>query len=213
MAMRSSEAPARNRGVLCPASTQMNFASLSHNLRSCSQAVLLLFGLALSHTALAENWPCWRGPRLDGSSHEANVPLRWSATNNLAWKVELPGVGHASPIVFDNYIFIATALLESQQRILMSLDRNTGQIFWQQTVLAAPLEHKNALNSFASSTPATDGELVFAAFLDRNQMFVAAYDFNGKQRWAVHPGPFASMHGFCSSPVLYRMSFYGSLPH
>jgi outer membrane protein assembly factor BamB len=116
----------------------------------------------------------------------------------------LPGIGHASPIVLGERIFLVAALFESQERILLCLDRETGQTVWQQKVLASPLEHKHVLNSFASSTPATDGELVFAAFLDRDEMFVAAYDFQGKQRWGVRPGPFASMHGFCSSPILYK---------
>ena len=87
---------------------------------------------------------------------------------------------------------------------MLCVGRTSGNVLWQQTVLAAPLEHKHMLNSFASSTPATDGELVFVAFLDRDQMFAAAYDLKGKRKWAVHPGPFASMHGFCSSPILYR---------
>ena len=164
------------------------------------QALLLTLRLSVA----AEDWPCWRGPRLDGSSHEKNLPLYWNATSNVLWKVEVPGSGHASPIVWRGRIFIATALPETQERLLLCLDRGTGKPIWEQTVLAAPLEHKNSLNSFASSTPATDGESVFVAFLDRSQMFVAAYDFEGKQKWAVRPGPFASMHGFCSSPILYR---------
>jgi outer membrane protein assembly factor BamB len=97
-----------------------------------------------------------------------------------------------------------TALAENQARVLLCLDRKSGRILWEQTVLISPLERKHSLNSHASSTPANDGELVFVAFLDRNEMVVAAYDFAGKQRWLVRPGPFASMHGFCSSPVLFK---------
>jgi hypothetical protein len=100
-------------------------------------------------------------------------------------------------------MFIAAALPDTQERLLLCVDRKQGKVRWQRTVLAAPLERKHALNSFASSTPATDGEQVYVAFQDQGQMFAAAYDFQGKQRWAAHPGPFASMHGFCSSPILY----------
>jgi hypothetical protein len=60
------------------------------------------------------------------------------------------------------------------------------------------------LNSFASSTPATDGDLVYVTFLDNGRMFAAAHDFTGRQRWVARPGPFASTHGFCTSPILYR---------
>jgi len=152
----------------------------------------------------SENWPCWRGPRLDGSSTEKEVPLHWSGTSNVAWKVELSGTGHASPIVFRDRVFTVTALPETEERRLVCLERQTGKMVWQAEVLRAPLERRHSLNSYASSTPATDGELVYVAFLDRDQMFAAAYDFSGKQKWASRPGPFASMHGFCSSPILYR---------
>ncbi|HOX55848.1 MAG TPA: PQQ-binding-like beta-propeller repeat protein [Candidatus Paceibacterota bacterium] len=152
----------------------------------------------------AENWPCWRGPRLDGTSREKGVPVHWNATNNVLWQTELPGSGHASPIVWDGCVFTVSAMSDTQDRLLLCLDRRTGKLLWQQTVLTAPLERKHGLNSFASSTPATDGELVYVAFLDRGQMFVAAHDFKGRRRWVARPGPFASVHGFCSSPILYR---------
>ena len=166
--------------------------------------LLLAFFIVGTATALAENWPGWRGPRQDGSSIETNIPVHWSATSNVVWKAELPGLGHASPIVHGDRVFMASSVTEDQARLLLCLDRKSGKVLWQRTVLTAPLEAKHTLNSFASSTPATDGELVYAAFLDRDQMFVAAYDFTGTLRWAVRPGPFFSHHGFCSSPVLYQ---------
>jgi outer membrane protein assembly factor BamB len=152
----------------------------------------------------AEDWPCWRGPRLDGTSLETNIPVYWGVTSNIVWKTELPGYGHASPIIYGDTVFTVSAVSESQDRLLLCLDRKSGKILWQKTVLTAALEGKHKLNSFASSTPATDGKLIYVAFLDRNQMFCAAYDFQGVERWATRPGPFASEHGFCSSPVLYQ---------
>ncbi|MSU63857.1 MAG: serine/threonine protein kinase [Pedosphaera sp.] len=152
----------------------------------------------------AENWPQWRGPRLDGTSLEKNVPIHWSATSNVVWKAELPGLGHASPIVSGSRIFIVSSMTETQERVLLCLDRATGGIAWRQTVVQSPLEKKHSLNSHASSTPACDGERVFTAFLDRNEMLVAAYSLEGKQQWIVRPGKFSSMHGFCSSPILYK---------
>ncbi|HEY0455499.1 MAG TPA: PQQ-binding-like beta-propeller repeat protein [Verrucomicrobiae bacterium] len=169
-------------------------------LTPISFSIVLLAG-----NALAENWPCWRGPRLDGTSIEKLVPTHWSSSSsNIIWKTALPGVGHASPIVWENKIFTVTALEDSQERVLLCLDRSTGRILWQKVVLQAPLERIHQLNSHASSTPATDGKLVYVSFLDKDKMFVAAYDFDGNQVWGVRPGPFASMHGYCSSPVLYK---------
>jgi hypothetical protein len=106
------------------------------------------------------------------------------------------------PIVWDDRIFLVTA--KDEDRVFLSLDRKTGKILWQRTVVTAPLEKRHTLNSHASSTPATDGTLVYVTFLDRTQMLVAAYDFAGRQRWLVRPGEFYSMHGFCSPPVLFE---------
>lgn len=160
--------------------------------------------LLVTPIALAENWPGWRGPRGDGTSTETDIPQHWSDSENVAWKVEVPGRGHASPIVWRDRIFLASALEDRQERILCAFDRLSGKQLWQQTVLKAPLEEKHTLNSFASSTPATDGKLVYAAFLDQDAMLVAAYDLSGKRRWLVRPGVFSSKHGFCSCPVLFE---------
>jgi outer membrane protein assembly factor BamB len=170
----------------------------------------LLFSLLLGVTpwlsagaASAEDWPCWRGPRGDGTSREQVIPTRWSDTENVAWKSAVPGKGHASPIVSGDRVFIASCLEDARQRILMAFDRATGRKLWQQVVLESPLEGKHELNSFASSTPATDGALVYVTFLDQAEMVVAAYDFDGQQKWLVRPGAFSSKHGYCSCPVLF----------
>jgi outer membrane protein assembly factor BamB len=155
---------------------------------------------------LAENWPGWRGPRGDGSSLEKGIPSRWNGPRqeNIAWKVEIPGKGHASPIVWEDRIFLLTCREETGNRCLLCLDRQTGRLLWERAVAAAPLEKKHRLNSYASSTPATDGRGVYATVLDRDKMLVAAYDLEGRQRWLVRPGDFASVHGYCSSVVLFE---------
>ncbi len=152
----------------------------------------------------SENWPGWRGPRGDGTSAEKNIPTRWSATENLVWKTEIPGGGHASPIVWEDRVFTVSAVPEKEERLLLCFDRHNGKILWQQPVITSPMEKKHKLNSHASSTPATDGKLIYVAFLDVQDMVVAAYDFNGQQKWLVRPGKFKSVHGFCSSPVLFK---------
>ncbi|MBW8039904.1 MAG: PQQ-binding-like beta-propeller repeat protein [Planctomycetes bacterium] len=156
----------------------------------------------LSGPVSAENWPGWRGLRGDGTSLEKNIPVKWSGTQNIVWKVPIPGKGHASPIIWGDRIFVVTAL--EKQRLLLSLDRTNGKVLWRRVVLEAPLERKHSLNSYASSTPVTDGKCVYVSFLDRDKMFVAAYDFDGKKVWEVRPGVFSSMHGYCSSPVLWK---------
>jgi len=164
----------------------------------------------------AKNWPGWRGPRGDGSSQEANLPTKWNGEtgDNIAWKTPLPATGHGSPIVWGDHIFLLGCQEETGDRVLLALDRKTGQILWQKTVLKAPLEKKHSLNSFASGTPATDGQFVYVSFLEPDfasdkertpgNMVVAAYDFSGNLKWSVKPGRFASTHGYCSSPVFFE---------
>lgn len=189
--------------------------------------IAALLGLTvhcLSATSFAENWPGWRGPRGDGVSLEQNVPTHWNGLTgeNIAWKVETAGEGIASPIVWEDRVFLVSCKLETQERILSCLDRKTGRTLWNRTVLTCPLESKHLQNSHASSTPATDGELVYVTFLEVDgstipapnvgrprditpgRMVAAAYDFDGNQKWITRPGEFISAHGFCSSPVLFE---------
>jgi outer membrane protein assembly factor BamB len=167
------------------------------------RASICLLSLAGSF-AYAENWPCWRGPRGDGTSLEKEPPTRWSSTENVAWKTSIPGLGHSSPIIWDGRVFLTTGLKETQERILLSFDRKTGAELWRQTVLRCPLEAKNDENSYASATPTTDGERVYVTFLDGVDAVIAAYDFSGKQLWLVRPGSFQSQWGFCHTPVLFE---------
>jgi outer membrane protein assembly factor BamB len=152
----------------------------------------------------AENWPSWRGPRGDGTSHEKNPPLAWSETTNIRWKTAIPGKGHSSPIVWGERVFVTTCLEDKGQRMLVCLDRRDGKILWQRVVLTAKLEKKHSLNSYASATPVTDGKHVWVAFLAYPDMQVACYHFDGKQMWMRSPGKLLSIQGFCSSPILYK---------
>jgi len=191
-----------------------------------------LLVVVLWSTGSAEQWPAWRGPRGDGTSLEQEVPTQWSATENIAWQVEIPGIGHASPIVFGDYVFLVTCVEETQKRILLCLDRKNGKTAWKKVVIRAPLEAIHELNSRASSTPATDGEYVYVSFLvpdgstlpaelvrersgdlradnsgkpvNPGSMCVAAYDMNGQQKWIARPGEFASVWGYCASPIVFE---------
>jgi outer membrane protein assembly factor BamB len=176
-------------------------------------------GTPATQLSASENWPCWRGPRGDGTSLEARVPTVWSETENVAWKISLPGIGHSSPIVWNDRIFLTACLVDQgsptkpTDRLLLCLEKGTGREIWRRTVATSPLEKKHTLNSFASGTPTTDGRSVFVTFLESDspdekknhgQMVVAAYDFDGNQKWVVRPGEFSSTHGYCSSPVLFE---------
>ena len=181
--------------------------------------VLLFFMPCL---LLSENWPNWRGPSGDGISLEKGIPVKWSPTENIAWRVAIPGKGHSSPVVWGNKVFLTTCLPEKEQRLLLCLDQRTGKKLWQKVVLNSPLETIHPLNSRASSTPATDGQHVFVTFMkadDRKipapnvgtqrlitpgKIIVAAYDLDGEQKWKINVGDFISAHGFNTCPVLFE---------
>jgi outer membrane protein assembly factor BamB len=175
---------------------------MPHNHRFALLVVCFLrLGLSVAE---AENWPGWRGPRGDGSSLDASVPVKWSATENVAWKAEMPYTGHSSPIIWKDRIILVGADTKKNRRMLVTLDRRTGKVIWEREVLVSPLERKHKLNSWASGTPVTDGKRIFVSFLDQKNMFVAAFDMDGKELWTVRPGVFSSKHGYCSSPILFK---------
>jgi outer membrane protein assembly factor BamB len=166
----------------------------------------VLFSAAVSYTspAAAEDWPCWRGPRSDNICVEKGVPTRWDPADAV-WKVVVPGVGHASPIVCGDRIYTVTGLPEKKDRVLLCFDRATGSILWQQTVVHGPLERLHPENSHASGTPATDGKRVYVNFRVGDELVVAAHDaINGKQLWLVRPGTHEGEWGFSNAPVLYK---------
>lgn len=171
-----------------------------------SRLFVLAIALTWTTTSFAENWPGWRGPRGDGTSGDVNLPIKWDAATdqNIAWKVEIPYGGHSSPIVWGNRIFVTGADEAKSRRMLMSFDRRKGTLLWEIDVEDAPLEKKHKLNSWASGTPVTDGNLVYVTFLEEKEMLVAAYDFEGHEKWKVRPGVFSSVHGYCSCPVLFE---------
>jgi outer membrane protein assembly factor BamB len=165
----------------------------------------------LVSTCRAENWPQFRGPTSQGQSSETNLPLRWNPSENIAWKTPIPGESWSSPVVWGDRIFLTTATDGGVKCRVLAVDRATGQIVWNTPVFDQTLRRKEARNTFATPTPATDGERVYACFGDGS---FAAVDFAGNIVWTNRDYPFYSQHGLGSSPMLSRdlliMAFDGS---
>src|SRR5262245_40047465 len=135
-------------------------------------------------------WPAWRGPVNTGVSTTANPPTEWSETKNVRWKVELPGRGSASPVVWGNQVYVLTAVpadpaagAQGMHRFLvMALNRKDGKVVWQQTAKQeAPHEGTHQeFGTMASPSALTDGEHIIASFESRG---IYAYDMNGKPVW------------------------------
>ena len=182
-------------------------------------AVLFFFVAGLIQ---AGNWPGWRGPSGDGASNGKGIPTKWSSTDNIAWRIAIPGEGHSSPIVWGDKVFLTSSLTEKNKRILLCIDRLSGQTVWQRDVVQSPPETVHRLNSRASGTPATDGKQVYVTFMRAEgdeviapnvgserlitpgKIIVAAYDLDGNEKWKTNVGDFLSAHGFNTCPVLFE---------
>jgi outer membrane protein assembly factor BamB len=161
----------------------------------------------------AGDWPRFRGPTGQGLYADGDLPLRWSASDNVAWKTDLPGEGRSSPIVHGDRVFLTTATDQGASCRVLCLDRRTGRLRWDREVFRQVPPTKRPENSHATPTPVTDGAGVFAVFGDGS---FAALDYSGSVRWTNRTVKHFSLHGLAASPILYRdlllMPFDGTSP-
>ena len=191
-------------------------------MRKLVVAALLIASLSIAY---AENWPGWRGPGSLGISEDAVIPVVWDMSKNVKWKVAVPGLGHSSPIVWGDKVFVTTAVSTDPKedywekgfpRIerkpdaaeiswkVLCFDRDTGKLLWDQTAIRKkPANARHTKNSYASQTPVTDGAFIYAFFGDQG---IFCYDFQGKLIWSRDLGAFTMRNawGLGSSPVLYK---------
>lgn len=174
-----------------------------------------------------DNWAQWRGPQATGVAPNATPPTRWSETENIKWKIELEGLGHSSPIVWQDHLFLTTAIpvgekfedpfkndkrpgahdnlpvTQKHQFAVIAIDRNSGEVLWKKVVNeTVPREGGHYTASLASATPATDGQHVFASF---GSFGVYCLDFDGNLVWEKQLGQMHTKHGHGegASPALY----------
>ena len=169
-------------------------------------AILIVAGMFLasvvSPSALrAENWAQFRGPNAQGISSATGLPIQWSKDNNIAWKTAIPGEGWSSPVVWGNHVFLTAATEGNKQCRVYALDLVSGKILWDKHVFDQVPRQKHPKNSYATPTPVTDGQTVYAVFSDGS--FVAL-DFEGNVRWINRELDYYSHHGLGPSPVVYK---------
>jgi outer membrane protein assembly factor BamB len=141
--------------------------------------------LFLTSLAQADNWPHWRGEAGNGVSTTAKPPSEWTATKNVKWKVAVPGLGSSSPVIWEDRVFVTSAVGTENslalQFMLYCFDRQTGDIRWQKTaVTAIPHQGTHSTNGFASASPCTDGKHVYAHFGSRG---LYCYTLDGDLVW------------------------------
>ena len=168
--------------------------------------LILAFSALCGLQLRAENWPQWRGPFFNGSTSETNLPVEWSKTENLAWVAPMPGYSGATPVIWDNAVFVSSPD-EQKNLLLLCLDRNMGKVTWQKKVSSGDFD--KGRNNTASPSPVTDGQRVFIMFATGD---LTAFDFAGKEIWhrnlAADYGKFAINWIYGSSPMLYRDKLY-----
>ncbi|MCA9119669.1 MAG: PQQ-binding-like beta-propeller repeat protein [Planctomycetaceae bacterium] len=172
-------------------------------LRNIPRFALLLYVLAfgtLGPLRAESNWPAWRGPLGTGVSDATDLPVTWN-DSNIRWKTALEGRGQSSPIVWEDKIFLTAAEGEGRERIVMGLDRATGEIRWQDVAWVGEPEPTHKMNTFASATCATDGEVVVGFF---GRGGIHAYDPDGKKLWSRDLGPFEGPWGTGASPIIFQ---------
>ncbi len=167
----------------------------------------LFLVLALMSSAHATDWPQWRGPYFNGSTDETNLPSDWSQTENIVWSVDLPGTSEATPVVWEDYVFVSCADPAADSLVAMCFDRKTGQLLWRRDV--AKGIRKDSRSTFAAPSPATDGKRVVFFY---GSGPLVAFDLDGQEKWSRNIqedyGPFAFQWTFSTSPVLFDGRLY-----
>ena len=166
------------------------------------KAGALLIALALTCVARAEQWPEFRGPGAQGHSSERGLPLEWSETRNVAWKVPVPGLGWSTPVIANGKVWLTSAVDERGLSLrALAFDVTTGQQVVNVEVFKIPTDRRdiNPKNSWASPTPVIDGDRVYVHF---GADGTAALSQTGEILWK-NRFEYQSQHGAGGSPIVY----------
>src|SRR5262245_20776875 len=174
--------------------------------------VLLLVAIS-SVGAQADNWPAWRGPRYDGICRESSAPVKFSKTENLAWKLELPKRAGSTPIVWNDRIFLTTPDADDNALLLLCVS-TSGDILWKRELGKGNRNARDTEGNSAAPSPSTDGKHVWA-FLGTGVL--ACYDFDGNETWKINVqdryGKLNIQFGMTSTPVLDGERLFLQLIH
>ena len=164
-------------------------------------------------TLSAENWPQWRGPAMNGISTEKGLPLKWSAEENIAWKVPMPGRSGSTPIIWNETIFLNIGTADGSGDLeLWALNRNDGKIMWKGPIAGG--NHIERKQNMSSPSPVTDGRTVWVM---TGVGVLKAFDFKGKELWTrdiqKDYGRFGLNWGYASSPLLEEGDLFVQVLH
>jgi outer membrane protein assembly factor BamB len=178
-----------------------------------NQVLVAVFVGSITASLVADTWPQWRGPSLDGVSTETGLPTTWSSTENVAWKVPLPAFSGSTPVIWNDLVFLNVATERSTGRMeLWAIDRNKQAAVWKR-----PLSEGNRIGNkqnMSSPSPVTDGQYVWVM---TGTGVLKAFDMAGKELWArdiqKDYGRFGIQFGYASSPLLHGPALYVQVLH
>ncbi|HEX8162446.1 MAG TPA: PQQ-binding-like beta-propeller repeat protein [Pyrinomonadaceae bacterium] len=177
-------------------------------VKTCRLAVAVL--LASCGVASAENWPQWRGPNLNGTSGERDLPVKWGAEENVAWKLQLPGLSGSTPVVWGERVFLNVA--EGDALSLWCVDKRSGAVVWKRPLGGG--NRRARKQNMSSPSPSTDGKSVYVM---TGTGVLKGFDFGGRELWArdiqKDYGEFGLNWGYASSPLLYEDALYVQVLH
>lgn len=176
---------------------------MKHSPALLGRSLLLLMTTAFfTLNVSAKNWPSWRGdPAGSGVSSETNLPLAWSPESNIAWRIDLPDRGNATPVIWGERIFVPQAIEKENFRGLMCIEKKTGKLLWKKGVAYQEKEKTHPSNPYCSASPVTDGERVIVSY---GSAGVFCYDMDGNEIWKRDFGPITHTWGNATSPVIYK---------
>ncbi len=173
--------------------------------------ILPILILTLINSGIADNWHQWRGANNDGISNETDVPIQWSQTENVRWRLPLPGEGASTPVVWNDKIFLTCA--DGMELVLMCINTE-GEEIWKRTLAEGNRTKRGDEVNYAAPSPTTDGEYVWA-FLGTGDL--ACYDFEGNSIWHTNIeeryGNFRLGFLMSMTPLLYKDRLYLQLIH
>lgn len=179
--------------------------------RSFAALASLSLALYLSGVSHAENWPQWRGAKLDGISHEKNLPTKWSKQEGIAWRLALPGPAGATPVVWDDRIYLTSS--EGEDLVVMCVGTD-GKLLWKNALATGNKDVRSDEGNSASPSPVTDGKHVWAMMTTGD---LACYTKDGQEVWKTNLqdryGEFHIQFGMTSSPLLDGDRLYLQLIH
>ena len=177
---------------------------------TCRAVLVLAAFILVSAPLAADNWPQWRGPQLNGQSTETNLPVKWSKTEGITWKLAMPERSGSTPIIWGESIFLNVG--EGSNLAFWAVDRNTGAVRWKRPLGGGNVTMRK--QRMSSPSPVTDGRTVWVM---TGTGLLRGFDFDGKELWMrdiqKDYGRFGIQWGYASSPLLHEDSLYVQVLH